>query len=65
MRLKLCSKRPTRVATPCMCPRLRGISEGDTLEEARGDILEAIALYLEPTDGAATPAGSLVEEISI
>jgi predicted RNase H-like HicB family nuclease len=51
-------------------PGLPGcISEGDTVEEARGNILEAIALYLEPDDDpsaiGAIPAGSFVEEISI
>lgn len=47
-------------------PALPGcISEGDTVEEARSNILEAIALYLEPTDEVAAPAGSFVEEISI
>ena len=45
------------------------ISEGDTVEEARRNILEAIALYLETDDDfaetPAIPAGSFVEEISI
>jgi predicted RNase H-like HicB family nuclease len=51
-------------------PALPGcISEGDTVEEARNNILEAIALYLEPSEDAdeplVVPAGSFVEEISI
>jgi len=47
-------------------PALPGcISEGDTVEEARQNILEAIALYLEPTDEPSAPAGSFVEEISV
>jgi predicted RNase H-like HicB family nuclease len=47
-------------------PGLPGcISEGETLEEARENIREAIALYLEPTDQTAVAAGSFVEEISV
>jgi predicted RNase H-like HicB family nuclease len=51
-------------------PGLPGcISEGDTAEEARGNILEAIALYLEPTNDPGAPgpatAGSFVDELSI
>jgi predicted RNase H-like HicB family nuclease len=45
-------------------PALPGcISEGDTLEEARRNIREAIELYLEPVD---EPTGeTVVEEISV
>jgi predicted RNase H-like HicB family nuclease len=47
-------------------PGLPGcISEGETLEEARENIREAIALYLEPSDEIAAAAGSIVEEISV
>ncbi len=47
-------------------PALPGcISEGDTLHEARQNIREAIALYLEPAEDAAVPAGGLVEEIAV
>jgi len=51
-------------------PALPGcISEGETVEEARSNILEAISLYLEPTEeaesSAAIPAGSFVEEITL
>ena len=46
-------------------PALPGcVSEGDTVEEARQNIREAIALYLE-SDDAAPPEGVLVEELSI
>ena len=39
-------------------PSLPGcISEGDTREEALGNIKEAIALYLEPTEDDHIPAG--------
>lgn len=51
-------------------PALPGcISEGDSVDEARANIREAIALYLEPDDDPeaplTAPAGSFVEEISI
>jgi predicted RNase H-like HicB family nuclease len=51
-------------------PALPGcISEGDTVEEARDNIVEAIKLYLEDGDEVAkppiVPTGSFAEEISI
>ena len=47
-------------------PALPGcISEGDTLEEARRNIRESIALYLEPEEEPVVPEGGLVEEIAI
>lgn len=47
-------------------PSLPGcISEGDTLDEARQNIREAIALYLEPLDEPAVPVGGLVEELAV
>jgi predicted RNase H-like HicB family nuclease len=47
-------------------PALPGcISEGDTLEEARQNIREAIELYLEPAEEAVAPQGGLVEEIAV
>ncbi len=47
-------------------PALPGcISEGDTLDEARQNIREAIALYLEPAEEPAPPAGGLVEELNL
>ena len=47
-------------------PALPGcISEGDTLEEARQNIREAIELYLEPTQEPSTPQGGFVEEIAV
>jgi predicted RNase H-like HicB family nuclease len=47
-------------------PSLPGcISEGETLEEARENIREAIVLYLEPADETAAAVGSFVEEISV
>ncbi len=47
-------------------PALPGcISEGDTLDEARRNILEAISLYLEPAGEAVPADGALVEEIAV
>ena len=47
-------------------PSLPGcISEGDTLEEARENIREAIALYLEPAEEPQVPEGGFVEEIAV
>ena len=47
-------------------PALPGcISEGDTLEEARQNIREAIHLYLEPVEEPLPPAGGFVEEIAV
>lgn len=40
------------------------ISEGDTLEEARQNIREAIELYLEPGEEP-LPEGGFVEEIAV
>jgi predicted RNase H-like HicB family nuclease len=49
-----------------LVPSLPGcISEGDTLEEARQNIREAIALYLESVEEETTPAGGFVEEIAL
>ena len=41
------------------------VSEGDTLEEARRNIREAIALYLEPAEVIVPPEGGLVEDILV
>jgi predicted RNase H-like HicB family nuclease len=41
------------------------ISEGDTLEEARQNIREAIELYLEPAEDAMAPTGGFVEQIAV
>jgi predicted RNase H-like HicB family nuclease len=47
-------------------PALPGcISEGDTLDEARENIREAIALYLEPTEEPELPAGGRIEELTV
>jgi predicted RNase H-like HicB family nuclease len=47
-------------------PALPGcISEGDTLEEARQNIREAIEHYLESADDTLAPAGGLVEDMAV
>lgn len=47
-------------------PSLPGcISEGDTLDEARYNIREAIELYLEPTGDVTAPEGGMVEELAV
>lgn len=47
-------------------PALPGcISEGDTLEEARANVREAIALWLDLPDEEETPAGTVIEELSL
>ena len=47
-------------------PALPGcISEGDTLEDARRNIREAIELYLEPADEPILSQGGFVEEIAV
>ncbi len=47
-------------------PALPGcISEGDSLDEARANIREAIELYLEPDDGPAASGGVVVEELAV
>lgn len=47
-------------------PALPGcISEGDTLDEARNNIREAIDLYLESGDDAPISPGGLVEEMAV
>jgi len=47
-------------------PALPGcVSEGDTLDEARRNIREAIELYLEPVEEPVLPEGGLVEDIAV
>jgi predicted RNase H-like HicB family nuclease len=47
-------------------PALPGcISEGDTLEEARANVREAIALWQEDDKEQTLPEGAVVEEIAV
>jgi predicted RNase H-like HicB family nuclease len=41
------------------------ISEGDTLEQARTNIREAIELYLEPDEELVVPQGGHMEEFAV
>lgn len=53
MRLKIVFEPSDDGGFTALVPALPGcISEGDTLDEARRNIREAIELYLEPGDGA-------------
>lgn len=47
-------------------PALPGcISEGDSLDEARRNIREAIELYLEPDEEPTAPEGGVLEELAL
>ena len=47
-------------------PSLAGcVSEGETLDDARRNIREAIALYLEPVDETTLPEGGAVKEVPL
>jgi len=47
-------------------PSLPGcISEGETIEEARSNIREAVSLYLETDEAMTVPRGGMVEELSL
>ena len=47
-------------------PALPGcISEGDSLDEAKQNIREAIDLYLEPDEDTPLPKGAVVEDIFV
>ncbi len=70
MRLKVVFESSDDGGYTVYVPALPGcISEGDTVEESRRNIVEAIALYLEMGEDVAVPPvvppGSFVEEISI
>jgi predicted RNase H-like HicB family nuclease len=65
MRLKVVFEPSDEGGYTVHVPALPGcISEGDTLEEARENIREAIELYLEPED-VLVPQGGFVEEIPV
>jgi len=47
-------------------PALPGcISEGETLDEARANIREAIELYLDVDDHVAAPHGAVIEDVVV
>jgi predicted RNase H-like HicB family nuclease len=51
--------------TAYVCALPGCISEGDTLEEARRHIREAIDLYLEPIEDEPVAEGVVVEEVVV
>ncbi len=66
MRLKIVFEPSEDGGYTAHVPALPGcISEGETLEEARANIREAIELYLEADDQLQTPKGAVVEEVVI
>jgi predicted RNase H-like HicB family nuclease len=67
-----CERRNTEwitqsTASSCYVPSLPGcVSEGETVEEALGNIQEAIELYLEPVeDDLVIEETALVQEIEL
>ena len=66
MRLKVVFEPSEEGGYTVVVPALPGcISEGDTLEEARRNIREAIELFLEPAEEPRVPEGGRVEEIPL
>jgi predicted RNase H-like HicB family nuclease len=66
MLVKVVFERSDEGGFTAFVPSLPGcVSEGDTLEEARQNIREAIELYLEPGDEPHAPEGGFVEEIAV
>lgn len=67
MKLKIMFEPSDEGGYTVLVPSLPGcISEGNTLEEARANILEAIHLYLAPApDDLAALAPSHIEEIEL
>jgi len=66
MRVKVLFEPSDEGGYTAFVPALPGcISEGDTLEEARQNIREAIQLYLELIEEPAAPEGGFTEEIAL
>ena len=66
MRLKILLQFSDEGGYTVSVPALPGcISEGDTLEEARRNIREAIELYLDPAEEPEPAPGRIVEEIEV
>ncbi|HEY3968293.1 MAG TPA: type II toxin-antitoxin system HicB family antitoxin [Planctomycetaceae bacterium] len=66
MRLKIVFERSDDGGFTVLVPALPGcISEGETLDEARRNIREAIELYLEPGDKISLPQNAVEEEIVV
>ena len=66
MRLKVVFEPSDEGGYTVFVPSLPGcISEGNTLEEARESIREAIELYLEPTADPVAVEGGTIEEMVV
>jgi predicted RNase H-like HicB family nuclease len=66
MRLKVVFEPSDEGGYTAYVPALPGcVSEGDTLDEARENIREAIELYMEPLEEPVVPQGGVVEEIPV
>ncbi len=66
MRLKIVYEPSEEGGFTVYVPALPGcISEGDSLEEARPNIMEAIPLYLEADGEETPPNGAVIEEVSV
>ncbi|MFL5245096.1 MAG: type II toxin-antitoxin system HicB family antitoxin [Gemmataceae bacterium] len=66
MRLKVVFEPSDEGGFTAYVPALPGcVSEGDTLDEARENIREAIELYMEPLEELVVPQGGVVEEIPV
>ncbi len=66
MRLKVVFEPSDEGGFTAYVPALPGcVSEGDTLDEARENIREAIELYMEPLEEPVVPQGGVVEEIPV
>jgi predicted RNase H-like HicB family nuclease len=66
MRLKIVFEPSDEGGYTALVPALPGcISEGDTLDEARANIREAIELWLEPDDQFQAGSDALIEEVVV
>ena len=66
MRLKVIFEPSDEGGYTVYVPSLTGcISEGETIEQARANIREAISLYLEAGTETSVPQGGKVEELSL
>jgi predicted RNase H-like HicB family nuclease len=66
MRLKIILEPSNEGGYTVYVPALPGcVSEGETLDEAKRNILEVIHLYLEPDEETPLPQGAVVDEISV
>ena len=66
MRLKAINEPADEGGYTVYVPSLPGcISEGDTLDEARENIREAVEIYLEPAEELTVPEGVVVEDLTV